>query len=177
MQKTSIRTITAVGMLTALSIVLTRLLVPLSTDTLRFSFGNIPVILAGVICGPLAGGVCGALSDVIGCFFGGYAPNPLLSLSAITVGFLPAVLFRLSEKLTGHGRQNILVIALSMIITNLLTSVLWSTFCLHLMFGTPYKALFALRIPVNSLRTFMEIAVLYVLFKSHFIERIENFKK
>lgn len=176
MQKFKIRTITAVGMLTALSIVLTRFLVPISTDTLRFSLGNIPIILAGIIS-PLAGGICGALSDIIGCFFGGYAPFIPLTLSAVAVGVLPSVLLRASEKFLHHGRTNLAIVSIVMVITNLLTSILWSTLCLHWLTGAPFTVLFLSRLPVNSLRTVAEIAILFIIFKSRVLERTGAYRK
>ena len=58
------------GLLTAISIVLTRIfgvVVPVAgVGALRLSFGEIPIILAGVLFGPAGGALTGLASDLIG---------------------------------------------------------------------------------------------------------------
>ena len=36
-------------------------------ESLRISFGNIPVLLSGLLGGPVAGALVGAVADIIGC--------------------------------------------------------------------------------------------------------------
>ncbi len=177
MQKNnSIRKLTIVGIMTALSIVLTRFLVPLNTETLRFSLGNIPVILCSITCGPIYGAVCGLVSDALGCFVLGYPPYLPLSLSAILVGVLPSVLFSLAGKL-GLDYKKIATVSAVMIVTNFVSSILWSTLALSWLYGTSFWVQIGPRVPVNSLRTICEIAVLYALLKSGFIERTRAYKR
>ena len=90
MKHKTIYCITATGILTALSVVLTRYLgFSPSSSTVRLTLGNIPVMAAGIFCGPLYGGICGILADVIGCFLSGYAPNVPLSIGMGLIGVLP----------------------------------------------------------------------------------------
>jgi len=64
------RTATNLGLLTAISIVLTRVfgfIIPIAgVGALRISFGEIPIMLSGILFGPVAGAVTGVAADLIG---------------------------------------------------------------------------------------------------------------
>ena len=68
--KLSARTAANMGLLTAVSIVLTRVfgvMVPIAgVGALRLSFGEIPIMLTGVLFGPLPGALTGIAADVVG---------------------------------------------------------------------------------------------------------------
>ena len=71
-----------VGVLTAVSIVLTRffgVIVPIAgANALRLSFGEAPIMLAGVLFGPAGGALAGVAADLVGflinSFGGPYHP-------------------------------------------------------------------------------------------------------
>ena len=52
--KISVRTLTAMALLIAMSIVFSRVL-SISTGFVRFNLGSLPVLLAGILFGPWAG--------------------------------------------------------------------------------------------------------------------------
>lgn len=64
------------GLFTATSIILTRFfsfsIAIAGFNALRLSFGEIPIMINGLMLGPVFGAACGALADIIG-----YAINPL----------------------------------------------------------------------------------------------------
>ena len=72
----SIRKIAYTGLFIAISIILTRFfsgnITIAGIYALRLTFGEIPIILNGLLLGPVFGAACGILSDIIG-----YAINPL----------------------------------------------------------------------------------------------------
>ena len=74
-KKTSVRTLTMLALLVAMSIVFSRVL-SISTGFVRFNLGSLPVLLAAVVFGPGAGFAVGAVADIIG---GVLAGNVLLS--------------------------------------------------------------------------------------------------
>ena len=91
----SAQTLAIAGALVAMNIVLSRFVaIPIGTS-LRITVSSVPIILAGIWLGPVAGGCCGFLGDFLGCLISGYAPNPLLSVSAILMGVLPALFLML----------------------------------------------------------------------------------
>ena len=69
--KISVRTLTAMALLIAMSIVFSRVL-SISTGFVRFNLGSLPVLLAGILFGPWAGFVVGMVADIIGGVLAGY---------------------------------------------------------------------------------------------------------
>ncbi len=174
MFKISARHITIIGVLTALSIVLERfigpMIPPLYTDSARFSLGNIPIILCSISCGILPGAVCGLISDVLGCFISGYPPYLPLLLSPVLMGILPKVLFTVLEK-AGLKKNTLISTSIVMILTNIVSSVFWTTLGLSWMYGTSFTVQFLPRVPVIILTTLCETAIIYALLKSPIFER------
>ncbi len=97
------RALVGASLLTAISIVLTRVfsfILPLAgLPALRIGFGEIPIIISGIIYGPLLGGITGALADLIGVMVnpqGAFFPG--FTLSSILWGAIPGVLYSLIKK-------------------------------------------------------------------------------
>ena len=63
------KTLACCAVLAALSVVLARLLIPMPDSTTRFSIEAVPVFMAGMLFGPLAGGLVGFTADFVGCLF------------------------------------------------------------------------------------------------------------
>lgn len=167
-----LRTITLVGVMTALSVLLARFVPLVSTPTIRVTLGSVPIMLTGIVCGPLAGALCGAVSDIIGCILSGYPPYLPLTLSPVLVGILPGVLLRLLRK-TPLGKRFLLPnVCIALLVTMLLTSVIWTPLCLHWMTGANVLALIGARVPFNLLQTAVEIVVIYLLLKTKVFERM-----
>ena len=81
-QTWNVKTLVFMALLVAMHLVLTRVLV-IDLGAYRISVGSVCTILAGLWLGPVAGGVCGFASDIIGCFMKGYAVNPFITVAAI----------------------------------------------------------------------------------------------
>lgn len=101
--KYSTRTIATIGLMVALTVVLTRFAsIRISvggTEGIRIGFGAFPTILAGLMMGPLAGAAVGALGDVIGFIISPMGPYiPHFTVTAALTGFLPPLLWRLFGK-------------------------------------------------------------------------------
>lgn len=141
MFKDRTRSIVACGLLTAISIVLTRLFsfqIPIGgVGAIRLGFGPLPVIMAGVMFGPAAGGAVGMLADVVG-----YAVNPMggayipqLTMVAAVTGIVPGLLVRLPRR----GEPSTF--------KRILTSVTAGQFVSSLIL-TPYVLLKVLNVPI-----------------------------
>ena len=87
------RTLAFCALLAALSVVFARLIVPMPNAFTRFSIEAVPICLAGLLFGPLAGGMVGFTADLVGCLFSGYGYNPLFCIPPILYGVV-AGLFR-----------------------------------------------------------------------------------
>jgi ECF transporter S component (folate family) len=110
-------TMVKVGLMIALSVVLKLVLevyVPLAgLPALRINFTSVPIILSGIICGPLAGLLTGALSDLI-CFVvkpgGVYFPG--FTLTSALVGFIPGLIYKYMKKDINYNILNTAFIVL-----------------------------------------------------------------
>ena len=83
--RNSVRKLTMLALLTAMSIVFARVL-SISTGFVRFNLGSLPTLLAAVLFGPVEGFAVGAVADMIGGTLSGYAINPLITLGAGSIG-------------------------------------------------------------------------------------------
>jgi len=145
--KLKARTAANLGLLTAVSIVLTRIfgvMVPISgVGALRLSFGEIPLMLAGVLFGPEAGALTGVAADLIGYMInshgGPYFPG--FTVSSALVGFIPGMLlFKKRKDLTA------VQVAAVVLITDLITGVLMNTLWVSIMYGQGFFVLLPLRL-------------------------------
>ena len=88
------------ALLAALSIVLGKYL-SISTPLFRLSFENLPILMAGIFLGPLAGGIVGGVADLLGCVLVGYTINPIITLGGILVGVLVFELLKIILQFLG----------------------------------------------------------------------------
>ncbi|HHT47190.1 MAG TPA: folate family ECF transporter S component [Firmicutes bacterium] len=130
------------SLLVALNIILDRYLslrLPmLGVEGLRIGFGAVPVIFAGIFMGPVAGGLVGAVGDIVGFIvapLGAYVPH--FTLTAALRGIIPGLIILLA----GRGRREIgifplfLAISAVFVVVNIL---IWPYF-MEIVFG-PLRA-------------------------------------
>jgi ECF transporter S component (folate family) len=162
MQKWNTKKLVILGFLTALSIVLTRLLVIYLTESIRISFGNIPIMLAGLWFGPFAGAAVGFAADFVGASLfsglGWYAP---MSLTPVLFGLISGLLKPLILK-----NYKPLKIWGMTFLCNLFGSMGWTTWCLAGMYGTPFFALLSARVPLYLAIGVLEALVIHLILKS-----------
>lgn len=157
----NIKVLVFAGVLTAMSIILTRVIaIPIGTS-IRLSVGQTPVYLCGFWFGPLVGGICGFLSDFLGAILQGYAPNPMISLTAILAGVLPGLFRRFLVKKPELWRV-LLVIAIHGIVGSLGFTCLG----LHMYYGTPWAVLYAQRAIQTPLLVALNAMLVFFLYKS-----------
>lgn len=80
------RTLAFCALLAALSVVFARLIVPMPNAFTRFSIEAVPIFLAGLLFGPMAGGLVGFAADLVGCLFSGFGYNPIFCIPPILYG-------------------------------------------------------------------------------------------
>ncbi len=135
------------GLLTAVSIVLTRVfgfVVPVAgVGALRLSFGEIPIILAGVLFGPAGGALTGLAADLIGYMINshGGAFFPGFALSSALVGFIPGWLLHKSG-----SKLNLWQIGVTILITDLITGVFMNTLWLTILYGQGFFVILPMRL-------------------------------
>lgn len=80
------KTLTYCAILAALGVVLGRVFGLMPSAYSRFSIESLPVFVAGILFGPLAGALVGFTSDAVGTLFSGYGFNPLFTIPPILYG-------------------------------------------------------------------------------------------
>ncbi len=151
--KISSRIITNIGLLIALSIILTRIASIRITiggiEGIRIGFGGLPIILGGIMFGPLAGGIIGGVADLLGYIInpiGAYMPH--FTLTSALTGIIPVLFLRISQK----DNLNILNLAMAITLGQVVTSIILVPYFLNILFGISWKVIIIPRIvsvPIN----------------------------
>lgn len=136
----SVRVLAGCALLTALSVVLSRLMSLIPNELTRFSIEAVPLFTAGLLFGPIPGAMAGFAADFIGCLFSPYGYNPIFCVPPILYG-LCAGLFR--PVLARRG-LTLPRIALAFLPALALGSVLYQSGALALVYGGASKQAFFL---------------------------------
>lgn len=120
------------SLLVALSIVAGKYLAIRVGDLFRFSLENTPILLAGILFGPVAGVAVGVIADLIGCVLVGYTINLQVTLGGALIGAIAGLLYpRLPMR---RGFRLILTVAAA----HLIGSVLVKTWGLATYYDMPF---------------------------------------
>jgi ECF transporter S component (folate family) len=166
------KTLAVCAMLAALSVILARLIVPMPNAFTRFSIEAIPITVAGLLFGPLAGGAVGFVADLVGCLFSGYGYNPAFCVPPILYGVLAGLLRFLIYKKTDLWR-----IALIYLPPVVFGSILYQSCSLAFFYNSKgtFSASLTYFLTTRSIQfavTFVIDAVLtWLLFRSRLFER------
>ena len=131
--------LTVCALLTAMSVVLARVLTLIPAETTRISLEALPIVLAGLLCGPIPGALVGFAADLIGCLFSPFGYNPIFCLPPILYGLLAGLVRRYVPEKSTLPRT-----ALAFFPAALLGSVLWQSMALALVYGGEAKEAFFL---------------------------------
>ncbi|MDR1821670.1 MAG: folate family ECF transporter S component [Oscillospiraceae bacterium] len=116
-------TICTLAMLTALNVVLDRL-VAFNAGPYRVGIGTLPLLLSGLLFGPIPGAIVGFTGDLIGALTLGNAPyNPLFCVTPILMGVLPGLL----RQLAWRNQKNPIGIAAACLPPYLFGSLVYTT--------------------------------------------------
>lgn len=136
--KMSTKRITYMAMFVVLNIILTRIasirIAFGSVEAIRIGFGGFPVILAGITMGPAAGGIAGAVGDLVGYWINPMGPYmPHFTLTAALTGMIPGFMIRLFNS----KQPTIWQLAIAIATGQIITSVLLVPYFLYKLFGIP----------------------------------------
>lgn len=166
--KLTTRTLVTLALLSAIEVVLARFIVPMPSATMRFSIEAVPIIVAGFLFGPVAGGIVGLVGDAVGCLFSGYGYNPVFAVPPVLIGISAGLLRFLLYRKVNYWR--ILAAFLPAVV---LGSVLWQSYWLSFFYGSHSFVWFlgsrSIQFAVTSL---VNAAVVLGLFKSRVFEAL-----
>ena len=140
--------LTVCALLTALSVTLARLLTIIPSEISRFSLEAVPILLAGLLFGPVPGAAVGFAADFIGCLFSPFGYNPIFCLPPILYGLWAGLL-------RGYvwTKPTVWRVALAVFPAALCGSVLWQSAALALVYGGEAKmAFFLTRLASRSIQ-------------------------
>ena len=164
-----LRLMVSCAFLTATSIVLGKYLAINLSDVLRFSFENLPIVLAGVAFGPIAGIAVGVVADLLGCILVGYGINPLVMLGAASIGAISGI-FRFLFNKSG-GVSLFLKIICAEIAAHLVGSVVIKTVGLSAWYDMRLEILMLWRLLNYTIITVLEVPLLYAILKNRAVTR------
>ena len=154
----SVATLTLAAMLTAMSVVIgifCKNFLNFGMGLFRITFENLPIILSGIMLGPVCGGVVGCASDLISYFLSSqvYPPN----LGATTVGVASGIVSRYLDKKRGN---------VQIIISGGLAHILGSMIIKPIGLFQFYSFAVLWRIPLYLLIAPLEIMLICLMFKN-----------
>ena len=174
--KISSHKITNMGFLIALSIILTRIasvrIAIGGVEGIRIGLGKFPVVLGGILFGPLAGGLIGGFSDLLGYIInpiGAYMPH--FTLTSALIGIIPVVVLRLFKR-TEEIKTTELGFSIAM--GHIITSLIMIPYFLHTIFGIPWVVLMPARIIAAPFNILIYTYIIKILLKrNHFMVHMQ----
>ena len=152
------KNLTIGAMLLAVSVVLSFLKIPI-TSLIELRFNSLPVAICGCFFGPVAGGIVGALADILGYLVrptGPFFPGFTIT-SALTGVIYGLLLYRkdltLPRLAVAEGLQTIVI------------SMLLNSVCLAILYGNGFPVVFTARIVKNLVMYPVNLALLFFTVK------------
>ncbi len=158
------------AMLTAVAIILGAMSLRVGTGV-KLSFKFLPVVLTSVLYGPIWGGICGGLSDLLSYFFnaGGSALMPQITFVEFLYGFSFGVFLYKAE---GMNKNTIFRASLCILLNTVLLSWLVMGFILKDIMGMDYMKVLIMRIPSVAVNMILRFFGVFVILKG--MSKIRN---
>ena len=137
----------------------------------RVSLKSVATIMAGLWFGPVAGALCGAIGDIIGCLMK-YPINPLITLAAAFWGVLPGLVRPYLKN--SSVRRKIVLICASIVLGTAVSSLILTTAGLVLINGYSFYAIMPGRLIQFALMTPVYCIVSCVLYFSQLTALIRH---
>ncbi len=142
----------------------------LTFGPIRLTFENIPVILSGILYGPIVGAVVALISDTISCLISpNPALNPIIMLGAASIGIIPGIISRYLF----NGSKTLKVI-FSVFLSHIVGSMIIKSIGLHVVWKYPFSML-VFRIPIYiAIAAIESIVILAILHNSRLSVMLEK---
>ena len=120
--------------------------------TVRVTFDNFPLMLVGILLGPVWGAVVGIASDLVSCLMSGFAVNPIITLGA-------------ASRYIIKGRKFAPLLLVSLL-SHAVGSVVIKSIGLWTIYRYPFYAVVGPRIPLYIVIAAVEAYFMYVILKN-----------
>lgn len=164
----NIKSLTLAAMLVAMSVIIgifCKSVLNFGGGLFRITFENLPIILSGVIFGPVVGGAVGVASDLVSYLLSGqvYPPNLVVTLGALLVGVISGIVAKYFIKKRG---------ALQIWAAGGLAHIVGSMIVKPIGLFTFYGWAVLWRIPMYLVIAPFEIVLICLLLKSKYFSRL-----
>ena len=132
----------------------------------RITFENLPIIISGILMGPIVGGLVGAAVDIISALIAGQAPLPFVMVGSISVGVISGIVAKYIVRKKGTAQ-----IIISAAAAHLIGSMIIKPIALF----TIYQWWVLFRIPIYMCIAPIEILIMYFLFKNKAFCRLAEY--
>ncbi len=161
----NIRILTTAAMLGALSVVIgifCKNFLNFGNGLFRVTFENFPIIMSGILFGPLVGAAVGIVSDMVSYFLStqSFAISPIVTLGAALVGVVSGAVSNYIIKKRGTAR-----IIVSVLAAHAVGSLIVKTFGIYAYYSMSYGMLLLYRLPTYALIIAIESFFLCLIFK------------
>ncbi len=150
------QTIVLLALFTALSIVFGKQL-SITVGAFRISLENLPILMAGIFIGPVAGIFVGACADIVGCIMFGISINPIITLGGISIGFISGMIYQ--SRIIENPKLKLM---LSVAAAHVIGSMLIKSIGLYVYYHYAVSLLL-LRIPLYIVIGLCEMFIIYSL--------------
>ena len=125
----------------------------------RVTFENLPIILSGILFGPVTGGLVGVATDLISYLLSAqiYPPNLIVTFGAMMIGTTSGVVSRFFVKKMGYTK-----LIVSGVVSHLIGSVIIKSIGLYTFYGIAVLW----RIPLYAVIVLIEVSVMCLLYKN-----------
>jgi len=156
------------AMLTAMSVVIgifCKTFFNFGGGLFRVTFENLPILMSGIMFGPIVGGLVGATTDIISYFLSPqiYAINPVVTVGAASMGLVSGLLAKYVFSKKGYAR-----LIFPSLIAHLLGSMIIKSIGLYQFYGVAVLW----RVPLYLVIAPLEIFVLCLMYRHHVVQRL-----
>ena len=168
MKNTTTRKLVYMAVLAALQVVLARFIVPMPNPTMRFSIEAVPIIIAGLLFGPVPGMLVGFVGDAVGTLFSGYGYNPVFAVPPILIGLSAGVLRPILYKKVSYLR-----ILATFAPAVVLGCILWQSYWLSFFYGTrTFAGFLGARTIQFAITSLLSAAVILGMYRTRVFETL-----
>ncbi|MBO4831845.1 MAG: folate family ECF transporter S component [Oscillospiraceae bacterium] len=152
------KTLAVMGVLIALEVVIAHFVTFRPTQTIKLSLDFLPIVIAGIMFGPVPAMIIGMLADILGAFIFPVGPYfPGFTLTAALTGLLYGFLL--------HRNQSMLRIIIAVAVQQWILSLLLNTFWLKILYGMPYVPTLVTRLPQTAILTAVQLIFIPIIVK------------
>ncbi len=156
----NIKAISLAALMVAISVLAGKFLAIPRDGSVRFSLENFPILLSGMIFGPILGALVGVLADFVGCIVVGFSINPIIMAGCACVGLISGILFKIPV------RSIKLRLLVSVAVSHVAASIFIKSIGLCVYYGYNMMITVLWRTLNYSIIGVVEFILLYLLFKN-----------